>query len=140
MKRTGDVSRRRVPLFLTLAHAAGLTLVARWARRRFLPYEIAGTSMSPSLEPGDFVLVDRQAFMHRPPRRGEIVLVRDPREPRRTLVKRLANADLHGALWVLGDNPDGSTDSRAFGAVPPGDVIGRVRWRYWPPRAPSRVR
>ena len=36
---------------------------------------------------------------------------------------------------VLGDNLDGSTDSRAFGPVPAEAVRGVVRAVYWPPRA-----
>lgn len=32
-----------------------------------------------------------------------------------------------GHLWVLGDHRDAAYDSRAFGPVPRGDVVGRVR-------------
>ena len=38
-----------------------------------------------------------------------------------------------GSLFVLGDNRANSADSRAFGAVPARDVIGRARARVWPP-------
>jgi signal peptidase I len=38
-----------------------------------------------------------------------------------------------GTVFVLGDNRRDSTDSRSFGAVATGDVIGRVRARLWPP-------
>ena len=38
-----------------------------------------------------------------------------------------------GAVFVLGDNRADSVDSRAFGAVPRGDLMGRVRVRLWPP-------
>src|SRR6266511_1484507 len=37
-------------------------------------------------------------------------------------------------LAVLGDSRGHSTDSRSFGAVPSEDVIGIVRFAYWPPR------
>ena len=36
---------------------------------------------------------------------------------------------------VLGDQRQDSRDSRAFGPVRRGDVVGRVWLRYWPPRA-----
>jgi signal peptidase I len=37
-----------------------------------------------------------------------------------------------GAVFVLGDNPDGSEDSRRLGPAPAALVLGRVAWRVWP--------
>ena len=34
---------------------------------------------------------------------------------------------------MLGDNRGGSCDSRTWGAVPRGNLIGPVVLRYWPP-------
>jgi signal peptidase I len=39
---------------------------------------------------------------------------------------------------VLGDNPEESTDVRAFGPLGSDDLVGRVVLRYWP--RPGRVR
>jgi signal peptidase I len=36
-------------------------------------------------------------------------------------------------LWVMGDNRGQSSDSRVFGAIPQGDVVGRAMFRIWPP-------
>jgi nickel-type superoxide dismutase maturation protease len=111
-------------------------------RRRFMRYEIAGTSMMPALDPGDYVVVDRAAYRGRLPRRGHVVLARDPRPSAEVheIVKRVDHADLHGDLWLTGDNAEASTGSETFGAVPRSAIVGRVRWRYWPPRALFRVR
>lgn len=38
-----------------------------------------------------------------------------------------------GSVFVLGDNRADSFDSREFGAVARVDLIGRVRFRLWPP-------
>jgi signal peptidase I len=38
-----------------------------------------------------------------------------------------------GTVFVLGDNRANSEDSRDFGTVPTGRLIGRVRARIWPP-------
>ena len=107
--------------------------LARCLGRRFTRYEIAGESMLPALRPRDWVIVDRLAWERSEPREGEIALVRDPRDPRRTLVKRIHVREPGGDLWLLGDNAAASTDSRTFGAFPPDALLGRVRWRYWPP-------
>lgn len=86
--------------------------------------------MAPTLQPGDQLLVERLTFRWRSPRLGEVVLVRDPRQPSRELIKR---------VWAIGDagvelRGDGtaSTDSRAFGSLPFDTVAWRVAFRYWP--------
>ncbi|MBC6451093.1 signal peptidase I [Actinokineospora sp. HBU206404] len=37
-----------------------------------------------------------------------------------------------GHLFMLGDNPSQSDDSRKYGWVPIGEVIGRMAWRLYP--------
>ena len=51
---------------------------------------VVGWSMSPTLLPNEYALFDTLAYRLRPPQRDDIVLVRDPRTPTRTLIKRLA--------------------------------------------------
>ncbi len=105
-----------------------LGAVAALATRHWLDVvEVRGRSMAPTLLPGDRLLVLRA-----PPRLGRIVLARDPREPERELIKRVAELDARGA-WLRGDNPTFSTDARAFGAIPPSVIRWRVLVRYWPP-------
>ena len=114
-------SRTLVPLLL--AAALGLA-----GFRGLLRLEVAGTSMLPALQPGDRVLVARTRRL----RTGQIAAVRDPRNPSRVVVKRVAGP-APGGWRVLGDNPDRSTDSRVFGVVGRDLVVGRVVYRYHPP-------
>ncbi len=97
----------------------------RWRR-----VAVRGPSMSPSLRDGDVVLVRFGA----PVRPGDVVLVTWAARPGQVSVKRAVRPDGTG-WWVLGDNPDGSTDSRTLG---PAAVPAVVRYRMWP--RPGRLR
>ncbi len=95
--------------------------------RRYMRYEVAGDSMLPTLAPGDKVLVRRGKRF----RSGDIIVVKDPRETSRLLAKRIASvSDIEA--FVLGDNPNSSTDSRHFGPVPLDLIVGVVKMRYYP--------
>jgi nickel-type superoxide dismutase maturation protease len=97
--------------------------------------------MAPALIPGERLLFDRLAYVRDKPRTGDIVLVAHPKRPNLRLVKRLAvkpgdagggQNRARGEYWVLGDNESESTDSREFGPVRRGDLLGRAWVRYWP--------
>lgn len=92
---------------------------------------IVGDSMLPTYTDGDWVLVRRQHTA----KVGDVVLVADPRQPARLLVKRVRGTEA-GAVWVEGDNPQRSTDSRTFGPIGPDLILGRVLLRYYPLRLP----
>lgn len=92
--------------------------------------DVAGSSMLPTLRPGDVVVV-RWGARVRP---GDVVVLRRPDRPDLLVVKRVVWREPDG--WeVRGDNPAASDDSRAFGLVPDAAVVGRVlvrrslRWR-----------
>lgn len=40
-----------------------------------------------------------------------------------------------GTLFVMGDNRGASIDSRSYGPIDDGRVVGRVLLRWWPPRS-----
>ena len=97
--------------------------------------------MSPTLAPGDWLLADPDAYRESPPAVGDLVLVPDPREPARLLVKRVAEVHDEGReLFVTGEAQGASSDSRAFGSVSTTAVEGRPWFRYWPLRRVGRVR
>jgi signal peptidase I len=84
--------------------------------------------MEPTLRDGDWVVVAR---LGGEPRVGDIVLARDPRLPERLVLKRVAGV-AGGSCTLLGDRPEGSTDSRVYGPVALRDVLGRAIFRYAP--------
>lgn len=103
--------------------------------------------MRPALRDGDLVLTVSPAGL----RRGDVVVVRDPRRPQRETVKRVVGlpgdvVDLagepapvpSGRLALRGDNAGASTDSRHYGAVEAGHLVARVTARLWP--RPGRIR
>ena len=120
----------------------------RWARSR--RFRVADRSMEPTLVPGDCLYVDRGAYRERTPARGDLVVAREPDPPHRFFVKRvgLVGGDLlppgtlertatttvpRGFVFLLGDNPRMSDDSRRFGPVPVGSLVGRAYRCYRPP-------
>lgn len=124
-----------------LARRLGVAAVLGWALfgalrlagvRRVV---VEGSSMLPTLIPGDRLLLVRARHLQC----GDLVAVSDPRQHRRLLIKRVS-AIGHGSVELRGDNPEASTDSRDFGAVPARLVLGRVVRRYAPSRRRGRVR
>jgi len=83
--------------------------------------------MAPALRHGDHLLV---LLGGRPPRPGTVVLVDLPDGTH--AVKRLRRLEADGRIWVEGDNPYGSSDSRTLGALAPDRLRGRVLMRLWP--------
>jgi len=91
--------------------------------------------MVPALQPGDRLVVISGPRA----RTGDLVAIRDPRDPGRVLVKRVESCSSSG-LEVIGDNPTESTDSRQFGVVPSSALVGIAVYRYFPPSSAGRLR
>jgi nickel-type superoxide dismutase maturation protease len=118
--------------------ALALAVGAWWRRRRPFRVAVEGTSMSPTLEAGDFLIAVRPKAVHA----GTLVVIEHPDRPGFEMVKRLSagpGAVVDGKVlgsdewWVTGDLPSASTDSRTFGAVEGSAIRGEVLARYWPP-------
>jgi len=125
--------------------AAGVAVFA--VRRRFVLATVEGYSMTPTLRPGDRLLVRRTSLSRLTA--GDLVVV-EPDErmaapgPRRStgyVVKRLAaipgdpvpeqvpsaNGRVPpGRMAILGDNPGASRDSRDYGLVAQDRLVGVV--------------
>ena len=104
--------------------------------------------MRPSLWPGDRLLVDGAEYRRRAPLIGEVIVLTDPTDRRRWLVKRVAAVPGErfpgpavpgdedrvppGHVFVLADHLARGRDSRTFGPVPFEQVVGRVWYRTGP--------
>jgi len=87
--------------------------------------------MAPRLPSGALVVV-RPVDRTTPLRVGEMVVARRPDRPQLEIIKRIQAVDGNGAIFLVGDNPSSSTDSREFGPVSREQIVARVLWRYWP--------
>ena len=116
--------------------------------------------MRPAIQPGDWLLVDPTTV--RWPRRGSIVVVREP-ESDVLAIKRVAACpgDLvrdvevtdpntgdelvvtirlgPDEAWLLGDDLGPSVDSRRYGPVSLDRLVARAWLRYWPLRRIGRL-
>ena len=119
---------------------------------------VAEGSMRPSIQPGDWLLVD--PTVARWPRRGTVVVFREPGSEV-LAIKRVAARPgdwvtfLGGRLrlgddeaWLLSDAADAeleaagfgpAADSRRYGPVPVEALVGRAWFRYWPGRSIGRL-
>ncbi|OLC56263.1 MAG: hypothetical protein AUH85_06925 [Chloroflexi bacterium 13_1_40CM_4_68_4] len=84
---------------------------------------VAGHSMLPALRDGEFLIYTSLLA----PRRGDVVVARDPRDGRRWLVKRVREVRAD-ALDLSGD-----LEGHDAGWIPRNAILGRVVFRYWPP-------
>lgn len=78
---------------------------------------VSGKSMSPSLDDGDVVMVNRRF-----PRIGEIALAK---QGGKEVIKRVQRIE-GGKYYLVGDNSDESTDSRHYGNIAKSDILGTI--------------
>ena len=115
--------------------------------RRIWRAVVAERSMTPTLEPGDTLLLlpagpHGLPWLRGAPRVGSIVITE--REGRFD-IKRVAawpddTLQTPDALWLLGDNAAASSDSRQSGPVSLSALRGIVLFRTGPSRRRGRVR
>ena len=108
--------------------------IALWLIRRRRLFQVTGDSMHPTLVAGAVVMVDPRAYRSQIPRENEIVVAQHPRQAGLRIVKRVtavieASPDTGAGtirLILASDNEAAGADSRSFGPVALGSVLGRV--------------
>jgi len=120
---------------------------------------VSESSMRPAIEPGDWLLLDPTT--HRWPRRGAVVVIREPDSDVLAIKRvaagpgeRVALDEGHLVLgpdeaWLLSDAADAEliaaglgrpVDSRRYGPVPLDCLVGRAWFRYAPLHRIGRIR
>lgn len=143
--------RRRAKLGLLLLACLSLP----WLVGSNLFRIVDGASMDPTLHRGNVIAIIPSA-LHRRVRRGDIVVLQTTWEPGLTVIKRVAGVEgdcvlqvsissesvdspcvevRPGHLFVVGDNPSRSSDSRQNGQVPASAVMGVAKCVLWPVKA-----
>jgi signal peptidase I len=167
---------------LEIVETLALTFLIFWVIQSFVaqPYKVQGESMERTLEPDQYVLVDKLTPRFDTYKRGDIVVFHPPtswvQEGGEPYIKRVIGVggdtvelrdgavyvngvqlqegyvyqqdgqaqpteDLAGVghwvvpdgeLFLMGDHRGNSADSREFGPIEIGQVIGRASLRYWP--------
>jgi len=155
-----------------------IALLLTWCIRAFVaePRYIPSDSMSPTLEAGDRVVVEKVSYRLSSPKPGDVVVFEAPPQLQaqgykghEAFIKRIIGrpgdwVEIHSGLvfvdhqpllepyiagppqyrwgpwqvpehelFVMGDNRNNSNDSHIWGFLPQENLIGRARFRFWPP-------
>ena len=103
-----------------------------WVLGRRRRVRVVGDSMVPTLEPGQFVLVN----VGRTPVPGDLVLARHPDQDEILVVKRLGAVTDSGRFVLASDNPAAGTDSRTWCPLDADLIEGTVTLLLDQPSAP----
>ena len=82
--------------------------------------------MEPAFKAGDYVLVNKLAYVLRSPSKGDVIVLRHPTEKKKFLIKRISLVTNSDEYYVVGDNKSFSQDSRHFGSINRDSILGKV--------------
>ena len=83
--------RKEESFFGELARFAIIAIVVVFPIRVFIaqPFVVAGASMEPTFENGEYLIVDQLTYRLDTPERGDVVIFRYPRDPSKFFIKRV---------------------------------------------------
>jgi len=91
MQADQEPKSRTKSAFREVVETIVFTLLIYFLVRTFLfeNYRVVGSSMFPTLEDGQFLVVNKLVYRLQGPQRGDIIVFRDPHAPDRKLIKRV---------------------------------------------------
>lgn len=165
-------------LFRDLLIAALIALAVSFFIRPTIVYE---TSMQPTIDPGNYIIMSKQAYRSGKVKRGDVVIFKSDIDNEETggkklLIKRvigvpgdiltISDGELYingskmeekyiaaggtpgevynlkvgkDEVFVMGDHREVSRDSREFGCIKKGRIIGKAVFRVWPADSMRRL-
>lgn len=105
------------------------------------PFIVHGSSMEPTFQNGDYLIVDEISYRFQKPQRNDVIIFRYPLNPSQFFIKRISGLPgeaIDGVTlkkdeyFVLGDNYFASSDSRSWGPLKSNFIVGRALVRLWP--------
>ncbi|CAD5126194.1 DgyrCDS14365 [Dimorphilus gyrociliatus] len=101
--------------------------------------------MEPAIYEKDVLLIENRSVIKEKLRKGDVVIVKSPKNPNVLLCKRItalsgdrisglfsSKTIPRGHVWIEGDNSRNSSDSRNFGPIPYGLIQSRAFYKIWP--------
>lgn len=102
-------------VYLTIALVLAATI-----QRSFFLVSVKGYSMYPTYSSGDTILATR---IFTSVNENDIVICIHAGE---FVIKRVKKIEKNGEIFLMGDNPSNSEDSRTYGPVPISSIYGKV--------------
>ena len=97
---------------------------------------VSGSSLSPIYQEGDFVLVAKIPSLFEAINRGDVFVFRHVTYG--TMIKEVDHVSPNGDEIYVAGTHEYSVDSKRFGPIRKGDLIGKVIWHIKKPeRSPS---
>jgi signal peptidase I len=92
---------------------------------------VTGNSLLPVHQDGDFVLVSKIPYLFSKSKQGDIVAFRH--EAYGTMIKQVQSVSSEKDEIHVTGTQENSIDSRQFGPITKGDVLGKVIWHVRKP-------
>ncbi len=93
--------------------------------------KVSGSSLSPTYQEGDFVLVAKIPSLFEAINRGDVFVFRH--DTYGTMIKEVDHVSPNGDKIYVAGAHENSMDSKRFGPIRKGDLIGKVIWHIKKP-------
>lgn len=86
-KQPTPIKEHIIELFQTLVIFATIAIIIYWLIAQ--PHKVSGASMFPNFKDGDFIITDKLTYKLAEPKRGDVVVFKNPRDESEDFIKRI---------------------------------------------------